>query len=208
MKLQVGWSRQMPWAAGQANPKNEGERTLQEENFRLTPWRKKEERKLQVDILTKERRKLQIDILTKESRRTPWVAGQANPNERKKKGQFGLRVNTSGWHQTKEWRKAAHPNKRKKKGHFITEERKKETTGWHLNKGQKKGDFGLTTSRRRIRGTIPGGGTPWAAGQAHPNEQKKSMRLLVFWPLLAPRSRHCFSALRSAVVVWVVCYER
>jgi len=28
-----------------------------------------------------------------------------------------------------------------------------------------------------------------------------SMPLLVFWPLLAPRRRHYFSALRSAVVV-------
>jgi len=28
-----------------------------------------------------------------------------------------------------------------------------------------------------------------------------SMRLLVVWPLLAPRRRHCFSAVRSAVVV-------
>jgi len=28
-----------------------------------------------------------------------------------------------------------------------------------------------------------------------------SMALLVYWPLLAPQRRHCFSALRSAVVV-------
>ena len=28
-----------------------------------------------------------------------------------------------------------------------------------------------------------------------------SMPRLVFWPLLAPRRRHCFSALRTAVVV-------
>jgi len=32
--------------------------------------------------------------------------------------------------------------------------------------------------------------------------------LLVFWPLLVPRRRLYFSALRSAVVVWVVWYER
>jgi len=36
---------------------------------------------------------------------------------------------------------------------------------------------------------------PAAAGSS------PSMPLLVFWPLLAPRHRHCFSALRSAVVV-------
>ena len=34
------------------------------------------------------------------------------------------------------------------------------------------------------------------------------MPLLVFWPLLAPRRQHCFSALRSAVVVWIVWDER
>jgi len=35
-----------------------------------------------------------------------------------------------------------------------------------------------------------------------------SMPRLVFWPLPAPRRWRCFSALRSALVVWVVWYER
>jgi len=42
---------------------------------------------------------------------------------------------------------------------------------------------------------------PAAAGSS------PSMPLLVFWPLLAPRRWHYFSALRSAVVEWVVWYE-
>jgi len=35
-----------------------------------------------------------------------------------------------------------------------------------------------------------------------------SMQFLVFWPLLALRRWRCFSALRSALVVYVLCYER